>query len=697
MKLKLHFAIVVLIALSFKGNAQVSKNEDAARQWILSNARDLKIKETDSFKLSFVRKSLSGETLRFQQIVNDVPVYKSEIVVHFNTSNEITYTSNGHDASIQNISTTPSISKEMALNASKESLKITGEYSVDGNDLYVTKVNKETKLVYRVVTNPITGEGSWEVLVDAQTGLVLSTRDIALYDYNNKSKKKSDIEEERKGSRSSALSFVSGTALVYNPDPLSTAQATYTGNYVDNNDATNASLDAARTSVILPEIDLTSGVYKLKSSYVEIKDFESPAKGLFTQATSDFSYNRNQDNFEAVNAFYHLDKSIRYINETLGIVCRPSLNSGVFFYDPSGLNGQDNSHYIPSTERIAFGEGGVDDAEDADVILHEFGHGIHDWITGGSTPGSVAGDSDDGLGEGNGDYWAQSYSRSLNQWPVSVTTTSGYQRIFNWDGPAWGSTRNTNYALNYPSGVTFADNHMDGQIWSTALMKIWDVIGRVKTDKAFIEGLSYTDHTATQQDAAIAFRQAAIDMNYPCADITTITAKFTSKGYTLPSIDLTMAAIANQTVQADASNTYTLPSYATLANPIVANCNATLTQSPVLGTVLAPGVYSITMVATSGTSSVTRTFQLTVTPFLGVNESVKKHFVLYPNPASNLLNVKGDFDTNESITIYNMLGQTVMRKTVTSNEESIDITSLAKGIYNVYFNNAKASYKFIKE
>jgi hypothetical protein len=79
------------------------------------------------------------------------------------------------------------------------------------------------------------------------------------------------------------------------------------------------------------------------------------------------------------------------------------------------------------------------------------------------------------------------------------------------------------------------------------------------------------------------------------------------------------------------------------------------------------------------------------------NESVKNNFVLYPNPSANLLNIKGDFDAEESVTIYNMLGQTVLTKAVFSNDQSIDITSLAKGIYNVYFNNAKVSYKFIKE
>ena len=82
---------------------------------------------------------------------------------------------------------------------------------------------------------------------------------------------------------------------------------------------------------------------------------------------------------------------------------------------------------------------------------------------------------------------------------------------------------------------------------------------------------------------------------------------------------------------------------------------------------------------------------------LSTNTFDTSKVVLYPNPAANLLNIKGDFDTEESVTIFNMLGQTVLTKAVFSNDQSIDITSLAKGIYNVYFNNAKVSYKFIKE
>ena len=92
MKLKLHFAIIALMVVSFTSNAQVSENEGAARQWITSHATDLKIKSTDIFKLSFVFKSSAGETLRFQQLMNDVPVYHSEIVVNFNPSKEVAFT-----------------------------------------------------------------------------------------------------------------------------------------------------------------------------------------------------------------------------------------------------------------------------------------------------------------------------------------------------------------------------------------------------------------------------------------------------------------------------------------------------------------------------------------------------------------------------------------------------------------------------
>lgn len=689
MKLKLQALVLFFITIGNTAIAQVSDKETAARSWISEHSKELNIQPYHTFKLTFVRKGLAGETLRFQQMLNEVPVYDSEIVVNFANGNEVTYSSNNYDSTIANIDTNPSITEAAAVSISNSALNFKGAITHQESKLCVLKREQNTILVYRVVTNAFDMSGSWEVMIDAKTGSVLSKTDVAVY-HHKKEKKTKKVASKKtvlNNKVASPNSFVSGTAMVYNPDPLSQAHVAYAGNYVDNNDATNTDLDATRTLVTLPEIDLTAGIYKLKSSFVEIQDLEAPSKGLFTQTSPNFLYDRENDAFEAANAFYNLDKSLRYINTTLGIPCVPLTNSGVLYFDPSGDNGADNSYYTGGT--LVFGEGGVDDAEDADVILHEMGHGIHDWITGGHASSST------GLGEGNGDYWAVSHSRSLNQW---TSTEPAYNWVFSWDGHnEWWSGRVTNYTRTYPqTGASFTEIHTYGQIWATALMKIYDVIGKTKMDKAFIEGLALTNGTSNQKTAAVAVRQAAINMNYPCADIQTMTDKFNAAGYAMAAVALKINCPADQTVSADSNNVYTVPNFSNLSNAISANCAAVVTQSPAVGSVLSPGTYPVTMTATLGTS-VNCGFNLVVTPNLAVAQNVKESVVIYPNPAKNQITIKGEFDSTESIIIYSILGQKIMEKSINSNEEKIDVSKLSNGVYTIYFNSSKSSYKFIKE
>ena len=686
MKIKLLYSFLFFVSVVFSNLAQTSDKEAAARNWINEHTKELNIQPFHNFKLTFVRKGLAGETLRFQQMLNDVPVYDSEIVVNFVEGNNVAFSSNNYDASIAKIDTNPSITSASAIAISNQALKFKGTITYQDSKLCVVKMEQNTVLVYRVVTNAFDKTGSWEVMIDAKTGAVLSQKDIAIY---HKDKKKEKVKKRNPNTKlTTPNSFVPGAAKVFIPDPLSKDRVAYAGNYVDNNDLTNAEFDAARTQVVLPEIELLNGVYKLKSTFVEIKDLTAPSSGLFTQSTPNFFFDRENDGFEAANAFYHLDNSMRYINNTLGIRCVPLTNSGVLFFDPSGANSADNSYYTAGT--LNFGEGGVDDAEDADVVLHEMGHGIHDWISGGHASSST------GLGEGSGDYWAVSYSRSLNQWTTADTANNW---VFSWDGhnEFWAG-RVTNYTRTYPqTGATNTAIHTYGQIWATTLMKIFDVIGRTKMDKAFLEGLALTNGTSTQPLAATAVRQAAINMNYPCADIQTMTDKFNAAGYALAALPVSMGVIANQTVNADTANTYTIPNYSTLANAISVGCAATVTQSPAIGTSVTPGVYTITVTATLGASVVSRTFTLTVVSYLSTVDFVKNNITIYPNPAKNLITIKGDFNGLENITILNLLGQKVMEKTLISNEEKIDVSSLSNGVYTIYFNNIKAGRKFIKE
>lgn len=553
MKLKIN-SLILGAVLSCSGLfAQESSLEAPAQKWISENSRNLGIQSFSELKLNFVRKGNSGETLRFQQMIKDVPVFQSEIVIHFNKEGRITYTgAESLKKEVKEISTVPSFSSSEALKKAHKASNSKGDITHEESKLFVYVTDQgDTKLVYRVITNSFENPGDWETIIDAQTGEVISVKDVS-FKHNDNDHEKKTGKKSKQVTEITKTALATGSGYIFNPDPLSKMQVAYAGQYVDGSDATNASLDAARTLVTIPELELAAGVYKLKGTYVEIAELEAPAKGLFTQASNQFLFNRNDDGFEAVNAYWHLDNNLRYINATLGILCKPTQNGGVLRFDPHGFNGTDNSHYVGSTQILAFGEGGVDDAEDADVVLHELGHGIHHWLTNGSLS------QVNGLSEGCGDYWAQSYSRSLNQWQSS---DAAYHWMFNWDGhnPFWAG-RITNYTATYPGGLT-GSIHTDGQIWASALMRIYNQIGREKTDRAFLEGLALTNSSTNQQNAAIAFRQAAIDMlgqfGFTCGDITIITQEFTNTGYVLPAYNCELSV--NETSKKDLIAIYPNP------------------------------------------------------------------------------------------------------------------------------------------
>ncbi|WP_343680892.1 T9SS type A sorting domain-containing protein [Chryseobacterium arthrosphaerae] len=506
--------------------AQESTFEAPANRWIKENSRNLGIQNFSKLTLYSVRKGHTGETLRYQQFIKEVPVFQSEVLVHFNKEGKISYTSSESlKKNLKEIDITPAISAVDAFQKAYVASKSQGEITYQENKLFVYITDGgNTKLVYRVVINSYDNSGSWETIVDAKTGEIISVKDIAVY-HRHKDETSESPKKKTKQSNKTVSFKASGSGYVYDPDPLSRTGSTYGGSYVDGNDATNASLDNARSLVTLSDIEFANNVYKLKNSYVEIRNITGPNTGLFTQDTNQFLFNRSELGFEAVNAFWHIDKSLRYINETLGITCKPATNGGVVLYDPHALNGQDNSRYS-TAGTLEFGQGGVDDAEDADVILHELGHGIHHWLSGGVS-------NADGLSEGSGDYWAQSYSRSLNQW---ASSTPQYNWVFSWDGhnTIWDG-RITKTTMTYPGSGSFYDK---AQIWSTCLMRIYDRIGKEKTDRAFLEGLDLTTSSTNQQDAAIAVRQAAIDMlgqfGFTCNDINIMTEEFTTSGYILP-------------------------------------------------------------------------------------------------------------------------------------------------------------------
>lgn len=264
-----------------------------------------------------------------------------------------------------------------------------------------------------------------------------------------------------------------GTGRVFFPNPVASLQ---NQSLTDQNDADYAALQPAYRMVTLTNLD---GSGYLRGDWANvISETGNPAYS----ATNTFVYGRSDDRFEQVMAYYWVTEAQKYIQSLgFGSTRRP-VNK-----EPQDLrinqSGADNSYSWDKHDVMRFGKGGVDDAEDAEVILHEYGHAIQDSQ---QTPFGGFGTSEEAgaIGEGFGDYWS-----------VTVTSviapTSDPACVADWDSVSY--TANTPHCLRrldtnlmYPASLN-GEVHHDGQIWSHALWDIRNALGNVRADTLILE------------------------------------------------------------------------------------------------------------------------------------------------------------------------------------------------------------------
>jgi hypothetical protein len=73
--------------------------------------------------------------------------------------------------------------------------------------------------------------------------------------------------------------------------------------------------------------------------------------------------------------------------------------------------------------------------------------------------------------------------------------------------------------------------------------------------------------------------------------------------------------------------------------------------------------------------------------------------LIYPNPTANIINIKTTININ-SLVVYNMIGNLVMTRNVSSNSHTFDVTSLRNGVYFISLNFNDGSVlnsRFIKK
>jgi hypothetical protein len=478
--------------------AKKADPETMAREFLAARRVRLGLTTEDlsGLQRSHLRDGQRFSVVRFTQTRQGLPVYGSDIAVSVMRDGRVIYVTNDSVADIGSADLAAGKSQAQAIDIARAYLGF-GGLSQQGAQRMIYVAEGRTRVVWRVSAVAEGGSfGDWEILVDAHTGEVVRAEDKGLY--------------------------ADGTATVWGPDPLSSARVAYgTPGYVDGNNADTPELTAELQDVILQEMTLSGGTYSLSGPWAVCADFEAPTGdgGCPTSTTGDFSMTRSAAGFDGVMGYYHLTTIMKYVNQTLGVEAMPINHPGGVVFDPHGFSGADNSHFVGSSERLAFGQGGVDDAQDADVLAHELGHGLHFFVTGGHLSQTQ------GLSEGVGDYMAGSYSRTWpNQW---TPADAAYFWTYNWDGHnTFWSGRILNFQLNhsYPSNIG-SDFYTQSQYWSSCNAHASDVLDRQDMDRAFLEGLSMTGASTNQKDAAQAVINAAAALGYTAqqiADLATV-------------------------------------------------------------------------------------------------------------------------------------------------------------------------------
>jgi Zn-dependent metalloprotease len=448
--------------------AKPSKQDPAkiAEGFLKKIARDLKIKpDLSHLRFDKVRKTILGSHVLYQQYHEDKPITGAWIRIDIDDDGRVYNVLNDLVPEPTMDKTRQAETTRAALAASPPALSDeesrTLALIITGADRAKSKEVIEQEFVYyphegvptpawKVVVRTAGPAQEWKVYLDAFTGEVLEQIKL--------------------------LKNATGKGRVFDPNPVVA---------LNDTDLENSSPipDEAYAEVALKDLADTG---KLDGPFVSTKRTPRRVK----RADFQFLFKRSNRAFKEVMVYFHIDRVQRYIQK-LGF---DNVLNHPIEVNIDGTK-EDNSFYSPSTKSLTFGTGGVDDAEDAEIILHEYGHAIQD----DQIPGFGAGDEARAMGEGFGDFLAASFFADFK--PQKLRPTVG-----NWDAVAYSGDeppclRRLDSNKKYPKDLK-GEEHEDGEIWSASLWDLRGALGRRKTEKLVLAHHFLLTRKATFESAA---------------------------------------------------------------------------------------------------------------------------------------------------------------------------------------------------
>ena len=421
--------------------------------------------------------SLGARHVISQQRMNQLPIHRAYVTVHMDRQNRIYLVKN---RAVPRELLEPSDEFKIG---SREARRIAlRSITKKKNAARVIKVEPmwfplKSKLrpAYRVQVLFLKPRADWLVFVDGETGLILRK-------YDN-------------------LSEASIPADVFDPNPVVTLRGT---RKLVHNGRVQPVPSQAYCRVKLR--DLNSSGYldgpRVNTSLTRRRVRLKGRSFIFSD-----KFNSENVAFEEVMAYYHINEAIRYV-ESLGYRGTRRIFTEPIPVDANGTQ-EDNAWYSPHERSLTFGLGGIDEAEDAEIILHELGHAIQDAICPGFGQSNQAG----AMGEGFGDYFAASYfadqktrhfRTAFASWDGIVDDDLDPPRVRMMDEPL------TYESFDHSDGGEVHDN---GQIWSATLWDIGNALTREIADPIILESHFQLDGFTTFARGARAIIDADRNLN----------------------------------------------------------------------------------------------------------------------------------------------------------------------------------------
>jgi Zn-dependent metalloprotease len=445
---------------------------EMAETFLKENLGPLKISASlADLKFDQIIESLGARTVLFQQHFSGTPIHGAWVAIHINNQNRIFMVKNDTVPVPQLQERIPKSKAGLLPSSKVEAIlkKKIKEYGV-----LDTAVKKESmiyplkgqlKRVWKVKFGTKEPAASWILFVDQATGHIIEERNV--------------------------LWKAEGKGQVFIPNPV---VALDRDDLFDQKDKDQEVFKGAYRKVSLKDLDQGG---RLKGPYVDTTGTPNCARS----ADFRFLHCREDDRFEEVMAYYHLDAVQRYI-QSLGFKDSKGILNRPIKVNAHGGK-EDNSYYDPSPGKkdITYGDGGVDDAEDADIIVHEYGHAVQDAII----PGFGQGREGRAMGEGFGDYLAGTFYGATRKGDRK-------SRVAEWDAKGYEGgpqecLRRLDSKKHYPEDME-GEEHADGEIWSACLWKVRKALGRTKSDTVILESHFYLNQYADFKDGAEAILMA---------------------------------------------------------------------------------------------------------------------------------------------------------------------------------------------